>query len=556
MSMFRRRLLMQQALRVPAFPEIPGLIARYSARGLTNEEMAKTNVWKDLTGNGHDITLHNFAWSGASGYGGYSQNFNRWGYGNLITMTQTHTSDKIELNVTDALENIYSHAYDVASVGDEFNFSIKVTGLQDPCTIRVTEGVNSGDILTITQDGTYDINATIEDSWDQYRIYFFINNRNGSPFDLTIEQVPLYPNALVSDGVDDYGICENFPILTKEKGYTVVALRKWLDVKASTPLLSNSTDASSGAFIIEESKNHCGSFGAANNVVNVNDNFVYQTSTSYNGQAITQGDDVGTNILNLFRNTNTGNNYSSAALYDLLIYNRDLTEEEINQLRDYFYIRDNQKPLDSSLVDAWIFSGYKNEDAPDTIAGVNGIELTCNNFAWNEEGSGFKDGALWFDGVNDFLYNSGFPVLTDYTIIVKREHIKYNNYAALASKYNGAYNGAFLFENSYNSTTGSAKPNSSLSFGNANTKGHTIYDRDQVPDLISWQTKDYYNGYAIGSDNIPDGEYFSIAALRSGGYHVAAKVYWVALYSVSLTETQIQAEIQKLESLRSSRLNN
>lgn len=27
----------------------------------------------------------------------------------------------------------------------------------------------------------------------------------------------IYPGALVFDGVDDYGVCENFPILTKEK---------------------------------------------------------------------------------------------------------------------------------------------------------------------------------------------------------------------------------------------------------------------------------------------------------------------------------------------------
>ena len=37
----------------------------------------------------------------------------------------------------------------------------------------------------------------------------------------------VYPGALVFDGVDDYGTCDNFPILTKEKGYTVVVLRQW-----------------------------------------------------------------------------------------------------------------------------------------------------------------------------------------------------------------------------------------------------------------------------------------------------------------------------------------
>lgn len=43
------------------FPSIPGMIARYSALGLTNEQMTANPVWKDLTGNGHDLQMKNFA---------------------------------------------------------------------------------------------------------------------------------------------------------------------------------------------------------------------------------------------------------------------------------------------------------------------------------------------------------------------------------------------------------------------------------------------------------------------------------------------------------------
>lgn len=37
------------------FPSITGMIARYSALGLTNEQMAENPVWKDLTGNDMDL---------------------------------------------------------------------------------------------------------------------------------------------------------------------------------------------------------------------------------------------------------------------------------------------------------------------------------------------------------------------------------------------------------------------------------------------------------------------------------------------------------------------
>lgn len=49
------------------FPSIQGMIARYSALGLTNEQMAENPVWKDLTGNGHDLQMKNFAWKEGSG---------------------------------------------------------------------------------------------------------------------------------------------------------------------------------------------------------------------------------------------------------------------------------------------------------------------------------------------------------------------------------------------------------------------------------------------------------------------------------------------------------
>ena len=70
MSMYRRRLLMYQALMNKSGNIVyPGLIAAWSAKGKTNDDADKA-ILKDLTGNGHDITLNGFAFSGMSGYGG------------------------------------------------------------------------------------------------------------------------------------------------------------------------------------------------------------------------------------------------------------------------------------------------------------------------------------------------------------------------------------------------------------------------------------------------------------------------------------------------------
>lgn len=55
----------------------PGLIAAWSAKGKSNDDEDKATL-KDLTGNGHDITLNGFAFSEMSGYGGYSTDFKKW----------------------------------------------------------------------------------------------------------------------------------------------------------------------------------------------------------------------------------------------------------------------------------------------------------------------------------------------------------------------------------------------------------------------------------------------------------------------------------------------
>lgn len=51
----------------------PGLIAAWSAKGKSNDDEDRATL-RDLTGNGHDITLKGFAFSEMSGYGGIISN--------------------------------------------------------------------------------------------------------------------------------------------------------------------------------------------------------------------------------------------------------------------------------------------------------------------------------------------------------------------------------------------------------------------------------------------------------------------------------------------------
>lgn len=247
------------------FPSIPGMIARYSALGLTNEQMAENPVWVDKTGNGHDLQMKNFAWKEGSG---------------------------------------------------------------------------------------------ISD---------------------------VYPGALVFDGVDDYGVCENFPILTKEKGYTVVALRQYLVEKSTAYLTANGDSISNTSFIFEGNNyKDTWNFGKAT-TIQASRILATQTSKQYDGVKLNIGSNTeGSNLLQVGK---WSKSYSNVAIWELVYLDHDATEEELTKIKDYFV-----KTYPWLFFDqAWTVVGKTNEDEDrTTIANItgNGNDLVLSNFGF-AEGSGY-----------------------------------------------------------------------------------------------------------------------------------------------------------------------
>lgn len=215
--------------RVDSFPDIEGIVARYSALGLTNEQMAENPVWKDLTGNGHDLQMKNFAWGGMSGVGGYTENYNsnKWYKAeSRIDATWTYKS----FNARSIKDNRLAQLFYQSSLSDTgfrvLSCTIKVSGLTDGQGIEyVSNGTQQFVIMRIENDGIYHLPSFDFGAKNAYYGFKFLKLQESC--NITIEQLPLYPGALVFDGVDDYGVCDNSPILTKEKGYTVVVLRQW-----------------------------------------------------------------------------------------------------------------------------------------------------------------------------------------------------------------------------------------------------------------------------------------------------------------------------------------
>lgn len=382
------KMILDLPCNADSFPDIEGIVARYSASGLTNEQMAANPVWVDKTGNGHDLQLKNFSWKGMSGIGGYVVDIDEWG-----TNSTAAYFERNSIKITATFKENASLGLLYHNIKLRQSCVLKVTGIPEGCDAFLDDRL--GNRFYMSEDGVYEI---IPSNFLAEALYLSIEKYPerwyGSK--LTVEQLPLYPGALVFDGVDDYGVCDNFPILTKEKGYTVVALRQWITRgEGALGLVSNVKNwINNGAFLLEyrniqaDHFNKPISFGAIGSENDLPHIFTYQTSKSYNGVSITTGNFEGTDVLHVGKlaPTNVGT-CINAAIWELVFLDHDATEEELTKIKDYFV-----KTYPWLFPDqAWTVTGKTNQDEDRaTIANItgNGNDLVLSNFGF-AEGSGY-----------------------------------------------------------------------------------------------------------------------------------------------------------------------
>lgn len=395
------KMILDLPCKVDSFPDIEGIVARYSASGLTNEQMAANPVWVDKTGNRHDIQLKNFAWGGMSGVGGYVDNWNSsadWAINSY--WVNSHTDHKLQFITASSV--VQARSNNIYNAENVYKNILNVNGLTEAVNKGAVEGLRISAVDPITSktiksfsfktDGI--IQISFDDVLQDYFVAYLLYGNNTKDIDITIEQLPLYPGALVFDGVDDYGTCDNFPILTKEKGYTVVALRQWITYNPNviSAIVTNASDQSfNGAFTFEnynKGAEQTISYGATQISLQYSKSpFSWQTTSKYNGVNIANGNKDATNSLVLGRSYPQRNDFANFAIWELVFLDHDATEEELTKIKDYFV-----KTYPWLFPDqAWTVTGKTNEDEDRaTIANItgNGNDLVLSNFGF-AEGSGY-----------------------------------------------------------------------------------------------------------------------------------------------------------------------
>ena len=165
--------------------------------------------------------------------------------------------------------------------------------------------------------------------------------------------------------------------------------------------------------------------------------------------------------------------------------------------------------------------GEKGISAGFTINSVNNITITQLPTAY--------EGALVFDGVDDWCEAVPLPLLTDYTVICRRVIEQKQGEWTVASKA-----ASFIFEEWVNNDR-------TRSFGAITSLANDI----NYSDSVSWQTKDFYNGNKIYVGDLKD-----LVSLKLGVYatrYFKVAIYYFALYDKSLTPEEIEEEKVNLE---------
>lgn len=444
------KMILDLPCKVDSFPDIEGIVARYSASGLTNEQMAANPVWVDKTGNGHDLQMKNFAWGGMSGVGGYVGDFSKWVNNRDTTeigITKNNSKVIIDVKVSQGSgKNIVFISK--SNLGISNNVTIKITSTYPEGVMKFANSA-SNKYLKLPSNGI----ITLQDNPEYTSNEMHLHLASADLGQITIEQLPLYPGALVFDGVDDWAGCDNLPLLPKEKGYSIIALRNWITRYDATQykrlLISNLDTSDEGAFLIEYRKDEnvndvTGSYNSFTDVyIDDNNPITWQTSSSYNGQIIKKGTSKSTNKLCICK-TYFGqlSNYANAAIWEIVILDHDATEEELTKIKDYFV-----KTYPWLFPDqAWTVTGKTNEDEDRaTIANItgNGNNLVLSNFGFSGN-SGYG------------LYN--IQKFTNWNHVADRGDIVKNGYSVTItnSKITGSstnYNTDILYSYNSSSTT-------------------------------------------------------------------------------------------------------
>ena len=350
-------------------------------------------IVEDLTGNGYDLELKNFAFDNVSGYNGYPTDFRKWYAREAITGDDFEiTSKENILTAKGTFTSTGNLGLTIAANTVSVNqIVVKVTGLKENQYIRFSNESGETILYQILKNGISIINTTnygVHPGWS-LGLYFNSGDITQSTnVDATIEIFPLYPDQLVFNGIDNFCQCTKDFILPISRGYSWIAKYKILDTKVF--LVGKGKGAANNVISVlrETSTNFSIYSYGTNSVVSpeliYNNEISYGTSRFAGKQNITKGT-IDDNINNKFvlgtLRPNEPYRFFNGTMSEFYLFDRDLTQSQIEK-----FISDNMIPLPEVYYDVAKQGTLNEHTTKDKLIDFSGNQHhgTLHNFTFDE----------------------------------------------------------------------------------------------------------------------------------------------------------------------------
>ena len=489
-----------------------------------------TSILKDFSGNGNHAYLYGGKGKLNSGMGLYKVDFTSWRKSSVQTEVKPDVV-KVTPNTSNYLFIQYAGSAEIPS------YKIKVIGLGDNVLMYQYATENGRKEINIVE-GENELPTSIKVSND-YQIGYRLTTPGTSVF--TITQIPDYPDQLCYDD-KMYAVAYDMPILTD---YTVMAERTWFEKKGAFIVKGSSPNNGFVFERIDGSLERVQSLGARNTITINTDSVVsYLTKNKYNNSNIKNGIGVDEDVLciggSYQKETNNINIPFIGCHGNILLFNRSLTEYEISWVKNNMMCSKPQEPNKDDILKSLVVHYNIGKQGSNSIKSTNTLtdysgnnrHATCKNFNWVNTQFVDDGKAMRFDSNGSCIVGINMPQLDKYTIIAKRRWIdKKSENKWFCSLGNGDYNSAsqslFWFE-------GGLLNNVFYTY-NKGYKNPIV-----LPELISIQSSDDYNGVRINSSNgvQADNKLFIGSVGENDNTHVVADFYQLLLFDRVLTDEE------------------
>lgn len=181
-----------------------------SGQSVPTNEILKANPYlQDHSGNNRRLKLNNFLFAAMSGVGGYELNWTDQSiWARFLGSRFNGAIEPHKLTVTSALG--YYNIMETKVPSYAKKFKVRIDGIVDEMVAYKYINTSGTQVrFDIKEDGEYELpsNNTVEGNFNMG--WSILANSYPHTCNITIEQIPVYPNALVTDGVDDYCQIQN-----------------------------------------------------------------------------------------------------------------------------------------------------------------------------------------------------------------------------------------------------------------------------------------------------------------------------------------------------------